>query len=69
MDDMDRASAQEELARETAIAAAKLKPALPATGYCYFCSEPISMGERWCDRHCRDDWEREQAALKQRPVE
>jgi len=28
-----------------------------ATGWCLYCSEPLSKGLRFCDADCRDDWE------------
>jgi len=32
------------------------------TGFCAFCSEPVDLGDRWCDENCRDDWQREEDA-------
>lgn len=29
------------------------------TGYCLFCGEPVPLGHRWCDKSCRDQWEKE----------
>lgn len=29
------------------------------TGYCLFCGEPVPPGYRWCDKSCRDQWEKE----------
>lgn len=29
-----------------------------ATGFCLFCTTPLSEGARWCDAGCRDDHER-----------
>ncbi len=59
-DENDRASLLEELAKDLAVKKAKSTPYLPATGYCYYCSETIGMGQRWCDSYCRDDWQHEQ---------
>lgn len=36
-----------------------------ATGYCLNCGEPLEKGKRWCDKDCRDDWEKEKK-LKER---
>ena len=65
-DEHDRASILEELARDLAIRKARNTPSLPSTGFCYYCSEKIGMGERWCDNYCRDDWEREQELIERR---
>lgn len=46
-----------------AVQAAAARP-LPSTGKCLHCDEPLSAGMRWCDAHCRDGYEREQAARK-----
>lgn len=39
---------------------------LKATGKCLFCEEPLEAGHRWCDTHCRDDWQREEDAKRRR---
>lgn len=39
------------------IAAARKQKAIPFTGKCLSCDEPIKMG-RYCDKECRDDHER-----------
>lgn len=63
----DQATAREELDRELALK--RRAPTGPTPcGACHFCSEPLSAGLRWCDEHCRDDWEKEQYAMKQRAV-
>lgn len=31
------------------------------TGFCLFCGEPVPPGYRWCDKTCRDQWEKERA--------
>ncbi len=34
------------------------KPEGPdATGECLNCEAPLAPGVRWCDQHCRDDWQ------------
>jgi hypothetical protein len=59
-DQGDRAAAMEELRRRAAIEARK--PEAPtATGYCLNCDAHISPGLRWCDVHCRDDWQKVQS--------
>lgn len=56
MTDDDRATQQEELAREACL---KLrKPEGPAaTGHCLNCGDDLDGGQRWCDADCRVDWE------------
>ena len=29
-----------------------------ATGECLNCYEPVSLGIRWCDKDCQDDWQK-----------
>lgn len=33
-------------------------------GYCLFCGEPLTDNKRWCDKDCRDMWQKEQNAKK-----
>lgn len=57
MDDVDRQQERDEVLAEAQIA--YRKPSGPlANGHCHFCEEPVSVGLRWCDVGCRDDWER-----------
>jgi hypothetical protein len=64
MDDFDRAAEFEELRRQLALGFRK--PAgPPATGHCVFCGEAVAQGVRWCNRDCREDWEREARARKE----
>lgn len=58
MDDIDRAQAQEEMAREFAIANAKGSTLL-ATGECHNCGASVPDGHRFCDVDCRDDYQRD----------
>ena len=37
------------------------------TGRCLYCDEPIPDTHRWCDASCRDDYEKQQRAAKERP--
>lgn len=59
-DQGDRAAAMEELRRRAAQAVRK--PEAPqATGFCLNCEARLSgEGRRWCDVHCRDDWQKVQ---------
>ena len=58
-DQGDRAAAMEELRRRAAIQARK--PEAPAaTGFCFNCEARLSAGRRWCDVHCRNDWQKAQ---------
>ncbi len=36
----------------------------PTAGACLNCGAPLKDGLRWCDAHCRDDWQREQDAIR-----
>ena len=27
-------------------------------GFCYNCNAQVASDQRWCDRDCRDDWEK-----------
>lgn len=59
MDWSDQATRQEELLREVALKrAANHALPLPATGVCHWCDALLPEGVRFCDRDCRDDWER-----------
>jgi len=59
---LDIASENEMMARAAAVYSIQSKPvAAVATGYCLECGEPIDLaveGKRWCDKDCRDDWQR-----------
>lgn len=62
-DQSDRATAMEELRRRAALE--KRKPeGPPPTGLCHWCCEFVGAEKRWCDQHCRDDWEKEQARIR-----
>jgi hypothetical protein len=59
-DPADVASANEELARQSAMITSR-RPAGPAaTGFCLHCGEPVEDGRRWCDGDHRDAWQRDQ---------
>lgn len=47
----DRATQQEEFARDAALK--HRKPELPKTGFCYNCGEPVKPSANYCDGDCR----------------
>lgn len=56
-DQADRASAMEELRRRAALEVRK--PEAPeATGFCLNCDAHLATKQRWCDVHCRNDWQK-----------
>lgn len=57
MDEADRADEQAEQTLRAALL--RRLPAGPAaTGVCLWCAIEVPPGARFCDRDCRDDWER-----------
>lgn len=57
MDIGDMAERQEELARQAALL--RRRHSGPEyTGQCVNCGEPVEDPKRWCDVHCREDWEK-----------
>lgn len=59
MDDADRASDREDIARAAAVEAVRARiERLPSLGYCYYCGEALRPAKRFCDSDCRDDYER-----------
>lgn len=57
-DILDRASQQEELARDACIAAVRNKAkVLTPKGECFNCLDPLGDGLLFCDEYCRDDWQ------------
>lgn len=65
MDEVDRASLEVESSTDQAIAAARRSAELLfSIGQCYYCSEPLHGGLRFCDADCRDDYEFELAAKR-----
>jgi hypothetical protein len=64
-DIIDQASEQAEAALEAALAAARTiaanYPTLRAKGFCHYCDEPVGAKEKFCDEHCRDDYDYLQA--------
>ncbi len=62
MDEIDLAQEAVDNMREYYIESVRRhRPALPATGECFYCGNRLADGQRWCDAECRDDWERAQA--------
>ena len=55
-DKNDAATATEELFRDLALRY-RAPEAPKAAGRCLFCKEPLPEGRRFCDAHCRDDYE------------
>lgn len=70
-DPMDRATVESEmlLAEQLRVARSTEPPALPATGQCYNCDEGLEPGIRFCDEHCRDDYEQRQRSRAQLPIQ
>lgn len=65
VDVFDQATEREEKAREAAISEVRYQVhLLPYLGYCYYCDSPTPANHNFCDRFCRDDWDKEQKALR-----
>jgi hypothetical protein len=65
MDVSDAATRQEEMMRDLSLLrAARHEPALPDTGECYWCSDGVPPGHRFCDKECRDMFEKAQRIAK-----
>lgn len=62
-DMIDQAAEYEVRDRERALARREAGGP-PACGECHYCGAPLKDGRRWCDSHCRDDWQREQDAIR-----
>ena len=64
MDDADRAD-REDIIREQAIAAVRRRSKeLAPIGFCYYCSEQVPAGSRFCDASCMAGWQDEEDARK-----
>ena len=60
MDFSDHATRQEELMRELALRkATNHPPALMATGECHWCWDCVPPGHRFCDKDCRDMFDKQ----------
>lgn len=56
---LDIASDREQIVRDNAIENIQQQPpAALSTGYCHECGKEVTGDLRWCDRYCRDDWQR-----------
>lgn len=64
-DELERASALEEMERETALAKVRsqLGPRMQPLGKCYFCEEEDIEG-LFCDNECRDMWQKHEDARR-----
>lgn len=58
-DPIDKASAIAEESLRLAIEEAKANAPRPllANGTCYYCSESLEQGHRFCDEFCREDYD------------
>lgn len=61
-DDADRAQWRIEKDLQLAMEHARSAPGMRGHGCCHFCEEPVTDDALFCDRDCRDDFEREEAA-------
>lgn len=57
MDDFDRASEIEQMARDAAIKKASTYTRIKPCGKCLNCGEEVESDLRWCDAECRTDFE------------
>lgn len=65
MDFSDHATLHEELMRDLALRmAANHAPDLPAVGVCHWCDAIVSDGHRFCDRDCRDLYDKQKRMEK-----
>jgi len=58
-DMIDDAQQATELNLKQALYRRRAVPNLTATGFCFYCDEPVELPRRWCDAECRDEWQRE----------
>ena len=63
-DIIDLANDNAERNLSAAIEACRRAPSRPARGTCWFCEEPLSAAQKFCDGDCASDHEREQAAIR-----
>lgn len=54
---IDRANDQAHRINEASIVIARQHKALPAIGVCYNCREQVADAMKFCDEHCRDDYQ------------
>lgn len=60
----DRSDQVIALAVVASLAAVRQSHAIAPHGHCYFCDEPVSYPGRFCNIDCRDDYDKEQAAIR-----
>lgn len=63
-DEADLAQDQIEASLRTAMQRAQRQPRLQPNGDCHSCFAPIPRGWLFCDALCREDYDREQAAMR-----
>jgi hypothetical protein len=64
MDEADLAQQEVELSLKLSLQ--RKEPSLAATGTCYFCSETLPEGQKFCDSDCEEDYRRLQWQKSQR---
>lgn len=60
----DKADVIIEMITAAAIEEARKEVHLHTDGHCLFCDDDIEPGLKFCNRDCRDDWDKEQRALR-----
>ena len=60
----DRADWRIAHAITTAVAHVRCLPSLQAVHHCHFCEAPLASALLFCNVDCRDDYQKEQAALR-----
>lgn len=67
-DIIDQANEAAEMFNRAAVS--QRKPEGPAaTGFCLNCEARLRESARWCDTHCRDDWDKALRAEAMAPRE
>ena len=57
-DPLDVASSLEAAERDACVMKQRAKPTMQAVGHCYNCGEGLRAGMLFCDKDCRDDYEK-----------
>lgn len=60
MDEADITAARAEYDHVANLERSRKPEAPKHTTHCLECGAPVTAPRRWCDRYCRDDWERRQ---------
>ena len=63
-DHADQAEQNIETFLNSAIANARRHSPLQSDGHCVFCDEAVALNQLFCCRECRDDYDKEQRALR-----